>query len=198
MQHYCGDLSSFDTDLTEEAVSCESATTPFVRQSLANFMFNHCGSRCLYDFQKPSEISYLWDAHKKCYQQNSHCGGHVMEDLVVHRKKTLCEADLCTPFISELTDSVAARYCTKRENPEYYSAAVGCEDSYTPNVKKSLANNLFHHCGAWCVFDYDEPGKVSYHWKKDKRCYERGDHCNQYAEERASAMKKKENVCKEG
>ena len=32
----------------------------------------------------------------------------------------------------------------------------------------------FHHCGAWCLFDFDSPEAVSYGWDNGKKCWSRG------------------------
>ena len=32
----------------------------------------------------------------------------------------------------------------------------------------------FKHCGAWCLFDYDEPDKVSYAWDDKQQCWKQG------------------------
>eukprot|EP00913_Durusdinium_trenchii_P017520 g16461.t1 len=52
--------------------------------------------------------------------------------------------------------------------------AKGCEETYTAKVQTALANHMFKHCGAWCLFDYDEPDKVSYAWDDKQQCWKQG------------------------
>ena len=39
-----------------------------------------------------------------------------------------------------------------------------CNDEYTEEVRMALANDMFAHCGAWCLFDVNDPTNVAYSW----------------------------------
>jgi len=44
-------------------------------------------------------------------------------------------------------------------------------------IKESIVNKYFHHCGAWCLFDYEDPRNGWYwnsafrHWEYYKKIY---------------------------
>jgi len=68
MRHHCGfKLASYKSDVTETASACEDASTPFLRRALANKMFSLCGDTCVWDFEQPDAISFVYDATQKCY-----------------------------------------------------------------------------------------------------------------------------------
>ncbi|CAE7517551.1 CACNA1F [Symbiodinium microadriaticum] len=176
MRHHCGgNLSSFSNDLTDAAESCEAATTPFLQRSLANKMFSHCGAWCIFDFEYPDKIAYHWNAEKKCYDETDEvCNKYPNEREVAKKHKAeLCKADLCHHFVPELTESLMTRYCEggSSQGEDRSPSAKGCDDSYTGSVRKALANHMFSHCGAWCLFDYDDTEKVSYAWDPAGKCW---------------------------
>mmetsp|Transcript_32736 Transcript_32736/g.78269 ORF Transcript_32736/g.78269 Transcript_32736/m.78269 type:complete len:763 (-) Transcript_32736:24-2312(-) len=176
MRHHCGgNLSSFSNDLTDAAESCEAATTPFLQRSLANKMFSHCGAWCIFDFEYPDKIAYHWNAEKKCYDEADEvCNKYPNEREVAKKHKAeLCKADLCHHFVPELTESLMTRYCEggSSQGEDRSPSAKGCDDSYTGSVRKALANHMFSHCGAWCLFDYGDTEKVSYAWDPAGKCW---------------------------
>jgi hypothetical protein len=38
-------------------------------------------------------------------------------------------------------------------------------------IKKSLEHKYFHHCGAWCLFDYDDP-RNGWYWNSTFRIWD--------------------------
>ena len=90
MEGIC-DLSNWGI-LSADTVSCEPATTPFVQLALANKMFNHCGARCLFDFNQPDEVSFYWNNAERCFQQSGFCNSEHPEEqeVAVARQKTFC------------------------------------------------------------------------------------------------------------
>ncbi|CAE7941973.1 EMB2654, partial [Symbiodinium sp. KB8] len=194
------DLSKYGRLEYADAVSCEPATTPFVQRALANKMFSHCGAWCIYDYYQPDKISYHWDATRKCFSQTGLCLEKYKNEMekAVAKKQLICtEEEPCVPVAPSLTNSVSLRYCNSLStNKEDRSQdARGCHESYTPYVRRALANNLFSHCGAFCLYDFDQPDKVSYSYDTTRKCWHRGSGCQDNPEQKL-AIAKKAKTCK--
>eukprot|EP00913_Durusdinium_trenchii_P017519 g16460.t1 len=108
------DLTSFSSDVTESAVACEAASTPFLHRALANKMFYQCGDACVYDFEQPEKIEFVYNEEKKCYAEKRNGGCSAQDPVAVENvkqhKSQLCEAELCHPFIPDLTENIMLRY----------------------------------------------------------------------------------------
>lgn len=190
---YCKVTTTNFVDRSVSAKSCDGGSDGFVHRALANGMYEHCDAWCLYDWESPDKISYHWNNHKKCFEYGSDCQGHKEQALVTSYKDVLCEAEkMCTPVAPKLSEAVIYRYCEKLStNGEDRSPkAKGCHASYTPYVRRSLANKMFSHCGAWCLYDYDQPDTVAYHWNSETSCWQRGSGCIGHAEQKLSLERK--------
>ncbi|CAJ1355361.1 unnamed protein product [Effrenium voratum] len=99
---------SFHESKSQKA--CDHALTPFLQKSLANKMFDHCGASCIYDFEKPDNVTYSWD-NAGCYKQDDACLGHVEQTGAIERKKKMCEDTSCIQMVPEMSDALMKRYC---------------------------------------------------------------------------------------
>ena len=59
-----------------------------------------------------------------------------------------------------------------------HRVAVGCNSTYTPNVRMALANGMFgssdgmrRDCNATCLFDVRAPSTVAYTWDANRTCW---------------------------
>ncbi|CAK8989655.1 unnamed protein product [Durusdinium trenchii] len=93
MTRYCGDLSRTGEDRSITAQGCEDDTIA-VQKSLANHMFSHCGTWCIFDFDDPA-ISYGWWPEKKCWQRGG-CEGHPEGSVAKEVKAKSCELTTTT------------------------------------------------------------------------------------------------------
>lgn len=190
---YCKVTTTNFVDRSVNAKSCDGATDGFVHRALANGMYAHCDSWCLYDWESPDKISYHWNKLNKCFEYGSDCQGHKEQALVATYKDVLCEAEkMCTPVAPVLSEAVIYRYCEKlsTSGEDRSPKAKGCHDSYTPYVRRSLANKMFSSCGSLCLYDYDQPDTVAYHWNGDTSCWQRGSGCIGKAEQKLSLERK--------
>ncbi|CAJ1450268.1 unnamed protein product [Effrenium voratum] len=196
MHQYCDDLSTNGEDRSSEARGCSETYTPFVQMSLANHMFSHCGAFCLYDFFKPGSVAYNWDGLNKCWNKGTGCEGHMEQAIIVSRREKFCKARTCLPSHKTLSKNVMLSYCNDEDfstsGEDRSPEAEACDALDTPKVRKALANFMFHHCGAWCLFDFDSPEAVSYGWDNGKKCWSRGGDCGPAAERHAVVERRKE------
>lgn len=72
------------------------------------------------------------------------------------------------------------QYCTVQQTKHTYKhyasvgrAAVPCSsyDNYADDLLKSLANHLFGHCSAWCVYDFNSKGQGAWIWRNLEKCW---------------------------
>eukprot|EP00439_Symbiodinium_sp_Y106_P039251 s2341_g4.t2 len=195
---YCKTLSTNKEDRSEEARGCHESYTPYVRRALANKMFSHCGAFCLYDFDQPGKVSYSYDTTRKCWHRGSGCQDNPEQKLAIARKEKFCKADLCIPVQNSHSDQATLTYCEglKVNGADRSHSAKACNSANTAKVQKALANKMYNHCGAWCLYDFERPEKVSYHWQAAGSCWAEGDHCDRHPTERASAVARKNKLCK--
>lgn len=101
----------------------------------------------------------------------------------------LCDSDTPEPtsqptcvseleYSEDLMDklcSVDATGLTFKHYDSINRAPVSCsgilED--TLDLRKSLANQLFDNCGAWCVFDWNTQALEAWFWEKSQFCWKR-------------------------
>lgn len=196
MYRYCDKLSTNGEDRSPEAKGCHDSYTPYVQRSLANKMFSHCGAWCLYDFDKPDTVAYSWNEAEKCWHRGSGCLGHPEQKLATERKKDFCEAELCIPVQSILSETLMLSYCNDLGKTEDRTPhAKSCDSALSGQVHKALANKMFSHCGAWCIFDFDEPDKVAFGWNPQGKCWKKSDSCGPQLE-RDVVVKRKSQFCK--
>jgi len=189
MKGYCSSLDSEGRDFSTSAVTCDGASTEFLQRSLANQMFNHCGAWCVFDYEYPETISYGWNKQKKCFDVGG-CKGHSEQAIVAKKKSIFCQdSELCIPVAPVLSEAVMHRYCETLQ-PNQQADAKGCHDSYTPYVQRSLANKMFAHCGAWCLYDFDHPETISYGWDDKQKCWLRGSGCQYHTEQKLAVARK--------
>lgn len=115
MKSYCSQLVVEGADLSPGAKGCEESDTYYVRRSLANKMFTHCGAHYLYDYDTPSAVCYEWNGSEKCWSRGTACKTHEMGQRLVARKALMCKI----PMVS-----VPKRRC--KGTPYTYNEAKGC------------------------------------------------------------------------
>jgi len=190
---HCGKIINNKVNRGPNAKACFDVDTPHVRKALANHMFNHCGAWHLYDFRASSSICWAWTAKGNCFQRSKACKGHKEDALVAARREKLCKVK-CLPAQPSLTEKVTKSYCSKLvvNNANYGPEAVACEDEDTPLVRKSIANKMFHHCGAHYLYDFDNPAGTCYAWSKN--CWKRETRCMGHIEQKRMVARKA-NLC---
>jgi len=194
---HCETTSKSGEDRSTDAKGCHDSYTPYVQRSIANKMFSHCGAWCLYDVEFPDKVSYGWDNTLKCWNRGSGCQGNPEQKLAIQRKEKFCKADLCIPVQKHLSPEVMKTHCTdlSTSGEDRSQHAQACKSSESHEVHKALANAMFSHCGAWCLFSFDHPDKVSWGWNKNKKCWEKGG-CHGH-EEQQKAIEKRKKFCKD-
>lgn len=73
--------------------------------------------------------------------------------------------------------------------------AKSCDGSTDGWVKRALANGMYNHCDAWCLYDWESPDKISYHWNNGKKCFEFGAGGCQGNKEQPLVVAHKDIVC---
>mmetsp|Transcript_24524 Transcript_24524/g.56960 ORF Transcript_24524/g.56960 Transcript_24524/m.56960 type:complete len:472 (+) Transcript_24524:68-1483(+) len=187
---YCKTDTPNEAEKGPDAKACFSSDTPAVRKSLANHMFNHCGARYIYDFDKPMELCYEWFVSGSCWKRGTACKSHVEKDLVIEKRHSkLCKA-ACIASQPTLTEKVAKSYCTELvvNEANYGPTAVACNAKATPDVRLALANKMFHHCGAHYLYDFDNPAGLCYSWSGD--CWKEDTKCLDHADGRRAVARK--------
>ncbi|CAE7320862.1 NCL [Symbiodinium sp. KB8] len=189
----CGKLINNKVNRGPDTKACFDADTPHVRKALANNMFKHCGAWHLYDFRASSSICWSWTAKGKCFKRSGACKSHKEAASVAERRNKLCKAK-CLPAQPSLTEKVTKSYCSELvvNNANYGPEAVACEDEDTVMVRKSIANKMFHHCGAHYLYDFDNPAGTCYAWSKN--CWKRETSCMGHIEQRRMVARKA-NLC---
>eukprot|EP00913_Durusdinium_trenchii_P014933 g14007.t1 len=178
MYRYCDKLSTNGEDRSPEAKGCHDSYTPYVQRSLANKMFSHCGA-CRTEHHQDT-VAYSWNEAEKCWHRGSGCLGHPEQKLATERKKDFCEdqkllLELCLLILSE---TLMLSYCNDLGKTEDRTPhAKSCDSALSGQVHKALANKMFSHCGAWCIFDFDEPDKVAFGWNPQGKCWKKSDSC---------------------
>eukprot|EP00438_Fugacium_kawagutii_P024867 Skav221768 [mRNA] locus=scaffold490:399097:418119:- [translate_table: standard] len=200
METYCGHTIVRGIDKSIDAKGCKALYTDQVQLALANKMFKSCDSLCLFDFDMPHLAAFRWMHSEQCWLKAETCGEPGEQDALVARRHALCEVahGPCQPVAHQLTDEVMSSYCSSDvSGAEKFAAATGCEESYTHQVRRSLANRMFDDCSSWCLFDFDRPKHVWYAWVAKRKCWlKTGSPCGpRYAQQGAVLRRKK--FCKD-
>ncbi|CAK9105045.1 Pumilio homolog 6 [Durusdinium trenchii] len=102
----------------------------------------------------------------------------------------------CEAVQAELTSTLMKAHCGKlvqnfvNRGPD----TKGCLAVDTPKVRLALANKMFKQCGAWHLYDFHQPSKTCWRWRKKGKCFERSTKCIGHKEE-AWAQERKNNLC---
>lgn len=133
MKSYCSELVVEGADLSPAAKGCEESDTYYVRRSLANKMFTHCGARYLYDYDTPSAVCYEWNGPEKCWSRGTACKTHEMGQRLVARKALMCKI----PVVP-----VPKKRC--KGTPYTYNKAKGCDGWGSLTEKQCLEKCSSH------------------------------------------------------
>lgn len=199
MESYCGHSIVEGIDKSIDAKGCKAMYTEQVQLALANKMFKDCNSLCLFDFEMPHLAAFRWIPAEQCWLKAESCGEAGEQDALVAHRRSLCEVPKgpCQP-VAQLSDKVMSNYCARNElqGAEKFSTAAGCEEFYTHQVRRSLANRMFEDCGSWCLYDFDQP-TIMYAWMANRKCWlQTGSPCGpRYAQQ--SAALRREKFCKD-
>ena len=102
---------------------------------------------------------------------------------------------VCSPvldFSSEIMEGI----CDLSNWGMLSADAVSCEPATTPFVQLALANKMFSHCGAWCVFDFNQPDEISFYWNNAEKCFQQSGFCNsEHPEEQELAVARQKSFC---
>ncbi|CAE7843573.1 unnamed protein product, partial [Symbiodinium microadriaticum] len=105
----------------------------------------------------------------------------------------------CLPLHTSHSDALALTYCPelKVNGVDLGSVAKACNSADTGKVQKALANKMFTTCGDWCIYDFDQPEKVSYRWHPAGSCWAASAACNgnRYSKIQADAVARKHKIC---
>lgn len=199
MESYCGHSIVEGIDKSIDAKGCKAMYTEQVQLALANKMLKDCNSLCLFDFEMPHLAAFRWIPAEQCWLKAESCGEAGEQDALVAHRRSLCEVPKgpCQP-VAQLSDKVMSNYCARNElqGAEKFSTAAGCEEFYTHQVRRSLANRMFEDCGSWCLYDFDQP-TIMYAWMANRKCWlQTGSPCGpRYAQQ--SAALRREKFCKD-
>lgn len=102
------------------------------------------------------KTSYVQNDFKKFWQKN-------------HKERS------CLPSQPLLTEKLMNSYCGQLfpDGVNIGPGARACDAEDTHRVHKSLANKMFHHCGCWCLYDYENPARTSFQWVPGSGCWMR-------------------------
>lgn len=104
----------------------------------------------------------------------------------------------CQTRVETHTVAVMNALCPSTHDEDRSPSAVSCSGDFDSNVRLALANGMFAHCGAHCLYDLDHPGIVSYQWTPGSSCWTReSDTCINHSD-KAAAVAKAAGICSPG
>jgi len=159
--------------------------------SLANRMFLSCRAWCVYNVNAISILAFVWRP-KGCWEPSLTCISVYTEEhaaMTEYVDNVLCTTDNLWPTLEptcipelEWSEDLMDEHCTvsgTKVTFKHYASInrepVACSGSLqdTLSLKKSLANNLFDNCGAWCVFDWSTQALEAWSWTSSGSCWTR-------------------------
>jgi len=103
-----------------------------------------------------------------------HEAGGFYYELYCNTAPPTVSPTACTEY-NYWTPSVAESNCpesTWGSTNKGYGTALACTNSLQDRLEESLANGLFQHCSAWCVYDLKDLALSGYIWKSGLGCWQ--------------------------
>jgi len=181
------------TDKSASATVCEGYEDyqHVLELSLANRMFMGCTAWCVYNLYERAYEAFIW-RRAGCWEPSDKCISvfyKEREAMTDYVDNVLCQSNIpeptfeltCTPeldYSEDLMDTlctVSATGTTYKHYNSIHREPVACSGDLadTLDLKKSLANNLFDNCGAWCVFDWNTQAFDAWSWTPSGLCWSR-------------------------
>jgi len=162
--------------------TCKSSYQKKLEVSLANKLYERCGSKCVYDYDTTignGKGAFMYQRRRKCYNYVTKGACLKMKNEIIERAKKLCPFSPPTPPPTERpcnekrvwTEQIALTNC---DESSMRFGVKTCKSSYQNKLEMSLANQLYGRCGSSCVYDYDSiiaDRKVAFAYHKRRKCY---------------------------
>jgi len=154
-------------------------------------MFFSCKAWCVYNLYARAYEAFIWRT-TGCWEPSEKCVLVFQEEheaMTNYVDNVLCPSDTPEPTIKptclpehEYSENLMDELCTVSATGTTYKhydivnrEPVACSGDLadTLALKKSLANDLFDNCGAWCVFDWNTQAFDAWSWTASGLCWSR-------------------------
>jgi len=181
------------TDKSASASVCDGYEDQqhILEHSLANRMFLSCKAWCVYNIYARAYEAFIWRA-AGCWEPSDTCIDSFVEEreaMTDYVDNVLCASETPEPTVEptcipefEYSEELMDEHCTvsaTKTTFKHYETInrepVACSglSQDTLNLKKSLANELYDNCGAWCVFDWSTQALEAWVWTSSELCWSR-------------------------
>jgi len=156
-------------------------------RSLANHMFWSCNAICIYDIDNEGVV-YQWKGSCWKMQTKYSCitvYTSAYSWALEYASERVCPSDIvetpapttfeCAERQKEWNEEIALTACDynfmgSTDKGSNATTCAGYED-YQYRLDHSLANRVFLHCDAWCVYDIYKNAYAAFIWKNTDQCY---------------------------
>jgi len=162
-----------------------------LEKSLANRMFVTCRAWCVYNIHARAYEAFIW-RKTGCWEPADTCVNVFVEEreaMTDYVDNILCASETPEPTIQptcipelEYSEKLMDEHCSvssTRTTFKHYGSInrepVSCSGLLqdTLDLKKSIANELYDNCGAWCVFDWSTQALEAWLWTNSSLCWTR-------------------------